>query len=242
MSEVLSPVFFTGLLTIISVNVMLSGDNAVVIALSARSLPPHQQERAIFWGAGAAVVLRILLSIVAVELLRVPALKLVGGALLLWIAVRLLIPDEDDDSEIHASEHLGTAIKTIVIADVVMSTDNVVAVAAAAKGSVLLLALGLVISVPLVIFGATLLMRLMERWPAIVTIGAAILGWTALDMAVSDALLVPWIDAGSKVVQVAAPALGAACVVIMGKWLAGRRLAHAPIELGTEVEPELAGD
>lgn len=242
MSEVLSPLFWTGLLTIIGVNVILSGDNAVVIAMAARSLPHHQQQRAIVWGAGAAVVLRIVLGVVAVELLRVPALKMVGGALLLWIAVRLLIPEAGDGPDVEASEHLGAAIKTIVVADLVMSTDNVVAVAAAAKGSVVLLALGLVISIPLVVFGATMLMKLMERWPVIVAIGAAILGWTAIDMAASDAFVARWLDAGPRVLQAAAPALGAAFVVVMGKWLAVRRLAQTPMAMGAEAEPELAGD
>src|SRR5512136_1641937 len=139
MEQLLTTQFWLGLGTIIWVNIILSGDNAVVIALAARSLPPRQQKQAIFWGAGAAVVLRIVLTIVAVKLLEFPFLKLVGGAALLWIAVKLLVPEEDGDGEVQSSSHLIGAIKTILIADLVMSTDNVIAVAAAAKGSIVLL-------------------------------------------------------------------------------------------------------
>ncbi len=171
LEEVLSAAFWIGLAKIIGVNIILSGDNAVVIALAARSLPAKQQKLAIFWGAGAAIVLRIILTLFAVALLTLPWLKLVGSLLLFWIGVKLLIPEEDD-AEIEASEHLISAIKTILIADLVMSLDNVIAVAAAAGGSVVLLILGLAISIPLVIFGATLLIKLMERFPVIITIGA----------------------------------------------------------------------
>ncbi|HZS66371.1 MAG TPA: TerC family protein, partial [Burkholderiales bacterium] len=165
-----SPEFWIGLGVIIWVNIILSGDNAVVIALAARSLPKHQQKQAIFWGAGAAVVLRIVLTIVAVKLLEFPFLKLIGGAALLWIAVKLLVPEDEDDGDVAASTQLWGAVKTILIADLVMSTDNVIAVAAAAKGSIVLLTLGLIISIPLVIFGATMLMVLMERYPIIITL------------------------------------------------------------------------
>ena len=132
------PIFWTALLKIIGVNIVLSGDNAVVIALAARSLPPKQQKQAIFWGSGAAIVMRIVLTLFAVALLGLPWLKLIGSVLLLWIGVKLLIPEEDNDN-IEASDNLGAAIKTIIVADLVMSLDNVIGVAAAAKGNVLLL-------------------------------------------------------------------------------------------------------
>src|SRR6267378_1667578 len=148
--------FWVGLAKIIGVNIILSGDNAVVIALAARSLPPKQQTQAIIWGSGAAIVMRIILTLFAVALLTLPWLKIIGSLLLFWIGVKLLVPEEDD-AEIEASDQLLSAIKTILIADLVMSLDNVIAVAAAAGGSVLLLILGLAISIPLVIFGATLL-------------------------------------------------------------------------------------
>src|SRR5436190_9819214 len=183
--------FWLGLLKIIGVNIILSGDNAVVIALAARSLPQKQQKQAIFWGAGAAIVLRIMLTLFAVALLTLPWLKLVGSVLLFWIGVKLLIPEEGDE-DIAASEHLMTAIKTILIADLVMSLDNVIAVAAAAGGSVVLLILGLAISIPLVIFGATLLIKLMERFPVIITIGAGLIGWVAGEMLVADSALEGW--------------------------------------------------
>src|SRR4051812_39439925 len=184
--------FWVGLLKIIGVNIILSGDNAVVIALAARSLPQKQQKQAVFWGAGAAIVLRIVLTLFAVALLALPWLKLVGSVLLFWIGIKLLIP-EDEDPDIKAHDHLMSAIKTILIADLVMSLDNVIAVAAAAGGNVVLLVLGLAISIPLVIFGATLLIKLMERYPVIITIGAGLIGWVAGEMLATDAALTNWL-------------------------------------------------
>jgi YjbE family integral membrane protein len=233
MEELMTTQFWTGLLVIIWVNIILSGDNAVVIALAARSLPPHQQKKAVFWGAGAAVAMRIVLTIVAVELLKLSWLKLIGGVLLLWIAVKLLMPEEEGGKDVDSSDNLWAPIKTILIADLVMSLDNVIGVAAAAKGSILLLVLGLLISIPLVIFGATMLMKLMERWPVIITLGAAILGWVAGEMMATDPVVTAWVDA--QVVSIpgsdkplaylhwVAPVAGAAFVVVLGKWLAARR-------------------
>jgi len=226
MAEVMTPQFWTGLLTIIWVNIILSGDNAVVIALAARSLPPHQQNKAVFWGAGAAVVMRIVLTIVAVELLKLSYLKLIGAALLLWIAVKLMIPEGDDDDGIESSSNLWAAIKTILIADLVMSLDNVIAVAAAAKGSLTLLILGLAISIPLVIFGSTLLLKLMERYPIIITVGAGILGWVAGEMAATDPVIDEWVKASAAWLHWAAPAAGVVFVVALGKWLAARAAAE----------------
>lgn len=225
MEQVMTAQFWIGLGTIIWVNIILSGDNAVVIALAARSLPPRQQKQAIFWGAGAAVVLRIVLTIVAVKLLELPFLKLVGAVALLWIAVKLLVPEDDGDDGIESSSHLIGAIKTILIADLVMSTDNVIAVAAAAKSSITLLVLGLLISIPLVVYGATMLMKLMERYPIIITLGAAILGWTAGEMAVTDPAIEEWVKANVGWLDSfhVAPAVGAVFVVALGKWIAGRK-------------------
>jgi len=222
-----TPEFWLGLGTIIWVNIILSGDNAVVIALAARSLPPRQQKQAILWGAGAAVVLRIILTVVAVKLLEFPYLKLVGGAALLWIAVQLLVPEEGDGDDVRSSSNMLGAVKTILIADLVMSTDNVIAVAAAAKGSVLLLVLGLIISIPLVIFGATMLMKLMERYPLIITLGAAILGWTAGEMGVTDPAVAQWVNTSAPWLHWGAPAAGAVLVVAVGTWLAKRKPAVA---------------
>jgi YjbE family integral membrane protein len=237
--ELATQAFWLGLLKIIGVNIILSGDNAVVIALAARSLPPAQQKQAVFWGAGAAIVLRIILTLFAVALLTLPWLKLVGSLLLFWIGVKLLIPQDGDD-DIQASEHLITAIKTILIADLVMSLDNVIAVAAAAGGSVVLLILGLAISIPLVIFGATLLIKLMDRYPVIITAGAGLIGWVAGDMLVADVALKGWFTSlgiqykgdhplvGGVELEWLAAAAGFVFVVALGKWLAKRKEAARP--------------
>ena len=227
------PTFWTGLGQIILINIVLSGDNAVVIALAARSLPPRQQRQAILWGSGAAVVMRIVLTVVAVELLRLPLLKIVGGVLLLWIAVQLMLPEEEAEGHAKAGVGFWAAMRTILIADLVMSLDNVIAVAAAAKGSLTLLVLGLAISIPLVIFGSTLLLKVMERYPVIITIGAALLGWVAGEMFVTDPLVEAWVDQAAAILHWAGPAAGAVLVVTSGTLLARRALARrvAPVEL-----------
>jgi len=236
MEELLTSQFWLGLGAIIWVNIILSGDNAVVIALAARSLPAHQQKQAVIWGAAAAVVLRIVLTIVAVELLKLSYLKLIGGALLLWIAVKLLVPEDDGGDGIKSSSNLLAAIKTILIADLVMSLDNVIAVAAVAKGSIVLLVLGLLISIPLVVFGATMLMKLMETYPVIITVGAALIGYVAGEMLVTDPVVVEWFRAhahwmidfeilsvfGRKFELSVAGLAGAVLVVAVGKWLGSR--------------------
>jgi YjbE family integral membrane protein len=225
-----SPEFWVALMQIIGVNIVLSGDNAVVIALAARSLPADQQKRAVAWGSGAAVVMRIILTIVAVELLRLPYLKLVGAGLLLWIALQLLLPEEEGEGHASAGGSLAAAIKTILIADLVMSLDNVIAVAAAAKGSTTLLIIGLAVSIPLVVFASTLLLTLMGRFPIIITLGAALLGWVAGEMAISDPAVKAWIDSQMPYLHIVAPALGAAGVVAVGKWLAARAERQAAAE------------
>lgn len=172
-----TPDFWLGLLMIIWIDIILSGDNAVVIALATRNLPAHQQKKAIIFGAGAAVGLRVALAIVASMLMDLHFIQIVGGLMLLWIGTQLL-EGEDDEADIK-SEHgnLFSAIRTILIADFVMSLDNVIAVAAAAKGDELLLVIGLAISIPLVVFGSTLMIKLMERFPIIITLGALLIGW-----------------------------------------------------------------
>ena len=239
MEELLTSQFWLGLGAIIWVNIILSGDNAVVIALAARSLPVHQQRQAVIWGAAAAVVLRIVLTIVAVELLKLPYLKLLGGVLLLWIAVKLLVPEDDAGDGIKSSSNLLAAIKTILIADLVMSLDNVIAVAAVAKGSIVLLVLGLLISIPLVVFGATMLMKLMESYPVIITVGAALIGYVSGEMLVTDPVVVEWFRVnahwmvdfevfslfGRKFELSVAGLVGAVLVVAVGKWLGSREPA-----------------
>ena len=231
------PEFWIALIQIIGVNIVLSGDNAVVIALAARGLPPDQQKRAIAWGSGAAVVMRIILTAVAVELLRLPYLKLVGAGLLLWIAVQLMLPEDDEDEGNNAVSGMAAAIKTILLADLVMSLDNVIGVAAAAKGNITLLIIGLAISIPLVIFASRLLLVLMERFPIIITIGAALLGWVAGDMAVTDPVDKPWVDLNAAFLHWGAPLVCAIGVVVLGKWLAARKRAasHARATRGGDV-------
>ena len=219
------PLFWTALLKIIGINIVLSGDNAVVIALAARSLPANQQKKAIFWGSAAAIVLRILLTIFAVQLLQFPWLKLIGAALLVWIGVKLLIPDEEDEDGVPVHDNLLAAIKTILIADLVMSLDNVIGVAAAAKDNVLLLVLGLGISIPLIIFASTVLLKLMERFPIIITIGAGLLGFVAGEMAVSDPVTRDWVTQNAHWLEYAVPVAVALLVVGLGRFLAGRAQA-----------------
>ena len=186
---VVGPDFWIGLLKIIWINIVLSGDNAVVIAMAARSLRPEEQSKAIMLGSGFAVVLRIALTFVAVQLMALPAVQLVGGLLLLWIGAQLL--DSEDESEEDAKTHhnLYAAVRTILIADLVMSLDNVIGVAAAAKGNVLLLTIGLGLSIPLVIFGSSLMIGLMTRYPIIIKFGAALIGWVAGETLISDVLV-----------------------------------------------------
>ena len=236
MEELLSQAFWIGLAKIIGVNIILSGDNAVVIALAARSLPARQQKQAIIWGAGAAIVLRIILTLFAVALLSLPWLKIVGSVLLFWIGIKLLVP-EDGDPDIKAHDHLMSAIRTILIADLVMSLDNVIAVAAAAGGSVTLLVLGLAISIPLVIFGATLLVNLMDRFPVIITIGGGLIGWVAGEMMVTDGALQGWLTGlgaayrdgkpyvGGYSLEIMGGIAGVIIVIAVGKWLAKRQEA-----------------
>jgi YjbE family integral membrane protein len=221
------------LLEIIGVNIVLSGDNAVVIALACRTLPPKQQRLAILFGAAGAIVLRAVLTVFAVLLLAKPYLKLVGGVLLLWIAIKLLLPDDDGDDDSKDNSSMYAAIKTIVIADLVMSLDNVLGVAAVAKGDVTLLVLGLLISMPLIIYGSTLIMRLMGRFPVVITLGAALLGYVAGEMAVTDPVVAPWIETNAQWLHMFAPLLGAVLVVLAGKYFA-RRKKRAVVEVAVE--------
>ena len=217
------PQFWLGLGQIIWINLILSGDNAVVIALAARGLPPERQKQAIFWGTAAAVVLRVLLTIVAVKLMELPWLQLIGGLLLLWIGVQLL--DDGDGEEAHGTGNAGVmaAIRTILVADLVMSLDNVLGVAAAANGDITLLVIGLAVAIPIVIFGSTLMLKIMGRFPAIVTLGAALIGWVGGETLVSDQMIAPLVPHHSVGFYLAA-ALGAVLVVGVGKFRQNRRV------------------
>ncbi len=218
--------FWFALGSIILTNIILSGDNAVVIALASRNLPPTQQKKAIFWGSAAAIILRVVLTVTAVSLLTLPYLKMVGAVLLVYIGVQLL-NEGDGEEEMDGKDNLWAAIRTILIADLVMSLDNVIAVAAAAqKGPeetrLLLLIVGLGLSIPLIVFGSTLLLKVMERFPIIITIGAALLGYLAGEMLVADPVahdfLVNTIPEAHLVLAIG----GAMLVVVWGYFLKGK--------------------
>ena len=220
-----NPEFWVGLLKIIWINILLSGDNAVVIALAARGLPPEQQRKAILFGSGAAVVLRIGLTIIAAWLLALQGLQIIGGLLLLWIGAQLLANEEEGEGEAKEHANLMSAVRTILIADLVMSLDNVIAVAAAAKGDQVLLIMGLAISIPMVIFGSTLMIKLMERFPIIITLGAALIGWVGGETVASDAVLRDF-SAANPWFHLTAAVCGAVLVFAWGKFNQSRK--HKP--------------
>lgn len=214
--ELSSVAFWTALGSIVLTNIVLSGDNAVVIALAARSLPPQQQKVAVLWGSAAAIVLRIVLTLAAVRLLQWPYLKLIGGVLLLYIGTQLLIAEEDEVEHTGEPQRRSTmaAVRTILVADVVMSLDNVLAVAAAAKNDFVLLSVGLALSVPLIIFGSTLLMKVMERVPLLVTLGGALLGYLAGEMLLDDPAVLRWTGPLPESAHWVAEATGAGFVLL----------------------------
>ncbi|NNU94462.1 TerC family protein [Geobacillus sp. NFOSA3] len=185
--ELFSMEFLSALLSIIIIDLVLAGDNAIVIGLAARNLPKHQQKKAVIWGTVGAVVIRALATLFVVWLLKVPGLQLIGGILLVWIAYKLLVEEKGHDVE--AGGSLWEAIRTIIIADALMGLDNVLAVAGAAHGSFLLVILGLLISVPIMVWGSTLILKWIERFPIIITIGAGVLAWTASKMIVDEPFL-----------------------------------------------------
>ena len=234
MEHITEAAFWVALAEIIWVNILLSGDNAVVIALAARNLPDHQRNKAIFAGSAAAILLRVVLTIFAVALLEFPYLKIVGAVLLFYIGVQLLVPEEEHGGGPQTSSNLWAAVRTILVADLVMSVDNVIAVAAAAdsgppQSKILLLIVGLGLSIPLIIFGSQILLKVMERYPVIITLGAALLGFVAGEMLVTDrAVEATFHSAGpvaSWLIKIAC-ALG---VVLVGRWLAARK-SHAQVE------------
>ena len=185
-----SPEFLSALFAIVVIDLVLAGDNAIVIALAARNLPAHLRKRAVIWGTVGAIGVRAVLTLVVVWLLQVPGLQAIGGALLVWIAYRLLVDSSSKDSHgVSAATGFWGAMKTIIVADALMGLDNVLAVAGAAQGSFVLVVLGLVISVPIVIWGSQLILKLVERYPAVVYLGAGVLAWTAVKMVVSEPLL-----------------------------------------------------
>jgi YjbE family integral membrane protein len=190
-TEMQQPAFWVAVGKIIWINVLLSGDNALVIALACRGLEPRQRLWGMIFGAAAAVILRIIFTGIVATLMALPYLKLVGGLALIVIAAKLLVPEEEDEEGVKSAAHLWAAVQIVVVADIVMSLDNVIAVAAAAKGSVPLLVLGLAISIPLIVAGAALIMALLNRLPILVWAGAALLGWIAGDVIATDPAVHP---------------------------------------------------
>ncbi len=226
--DVFTPQFWVAALEIVVINILLSGDNAVVIALACRNLKKKQRRLGIFYGVVGAVILRVVLTFFAVELLLLPYLQLVGAALLVWIGIRLIAEEDGDEHTVQASDRLIAAVKTVIVADLVMSLDNVIGVAGAAKGSLLLLVFGLVVSIPLVVVGAQVIMKLIERFPWLVIAGGGLLGYIAGEIATDDAAVKPWVDARLPQLHWIAPAVGVAIVVAVGIWLirrAGKKTA-----------------
>lgn len=220
--------FWLSVAQIIAIDVLLGGDNAVVIALACRRLPPHQRNRGIFWGVVGAIGLRIALIYFALYLLALPFLKIVGGLLLMWIGVKLLLPEaQDEHGRIEGGTTLFAAVRTVVIADAVMSLDNVIAVAAAAKGDLALVIFGILVSIPLIVWGSKFVLRLMDRFPLVIVLGGALLGWIAGGMLVSDVVAHDWIANRLPHATLAAGLAGAALVVVLGRWLSASMAARS---------------
>ncbi len=245
MQALTSPDFWIAVGQIIMIDILLGGDNAVVIALACRKLPDAQRTKGILWGTAGAIVLRVVLIFFALTLLAIPYLKLVGAVLLLWIGVKLLAPDDDDaHGDIQASDKLWAAVKTVIVADLVMSVDNVIAIAGAAEGAggdhkMPLVVFGLLVSIPIIVWGSQLVIKLMDRFPIIITVGGMLLGWIAGTMAVTDPALLPHMPtlpvekpgALPEVlasVRYGAGVAGALLVLAVGSWVKRRAAARQP--------------
>jgi YjbE family integral membrane protein len=237
MESYMTAAFWLAVGQIILIDILLGGDNAVVIALACRKLAPAQRMKGILWGTVGAIVLRVILIFFALTLLAIPFLKIVGAILLVWIGVKLLLPEDDDaHGNIEASDKLWQAVRTVVVADLVMSVDNVIAIAGAAQAAgggheMPLVIFGLLVSIPIIVFGSQLVIKLMDRFPLIITGGGMLLGWIAGSMAVTDPALKDWLplpgNLSPDMLKYSAGAAGAVLVLALGKWLAGRRAAPA---------------
>lgn len=230
MLEFLQTMSWAAVFQIILIDILLGGDNAVVIALACRNLPQKQRMQGILWGTAGAIILRVALIAFALTLLAVPFLKIVGALLLVWIGVKLLIPDDDEHSNIKGGGSILAAVKTIIVADFVMSLDNVIAIAGAAQNAnpdhqMGLVIFGLVISIPIIIWGSTLVLKLIDRFPSVVTFGAALLGWIAGGMLITDIVIVEQFGEPSSMVKLAAEIAGALIIVLLGRWFAQRKRA-----------------
>ncbi|WP_459614546.1 TerC family protein [Bordetella sp. 2513F-2] len=228
MLEFLQTLSWAAVFQIIMIDILLGGDNAVVIALACRNLQPKQRMQGILWGTAGAIFLRVVLIAFALTLLSIPFLKIVGGLLLLWIGIKLLVPEDDAHGKIEGGGSVMAAIKTIIVADFVMSLDNVIAIAGAAQNAheghqLGLVIFGLVISVPIIVWGSTLVLKLIDRFPLVVTFGAGLLGWIAGGMVVTDVFVVNQFGPQPATVKIAAEVAGALIVILVGRWLARRK-------------------
>ena len=223
--ELFSDAWVIAVLQIVAIDIVLGGDNAIIIALACRNLPKHQKRAGILWGTTGAIILRVILIFFATSLMEIPSLRLIGGVLLIWIGVKLLAEANSHslDGKIDQSSNLLTAIRTIIIADFVMSLDNALAITAAAKGDIGLVVFGLVLSVPIIIGGSALILRLMERFPLIITAGAGLLGWLGGDLIVNDKLFTDYDFAPTVADPTIAATVGAVLVISVGEFLARRQ-------------------
>ena len=231
MEQFMTPEFWVAVGQIIMIDLLLGGDNAVVIALACRKLPPAQRAKGILWGTAGAIVLRVILIFFALTLLAIPYLKLVGAVLLLWIGIKLLVPEDDDaHGNIQASDKLWAAVKTVIVADLVMSVDNVIAIAGAAEGAggdhkMPLVIFGLLVSIPIIVWGSQLVIKLMDRFPMIITVGGMLLGWIAGTMAVTDPAVTQHFGAMPPNAGTYAGIAGALFVLAVGLWMQRRSRA-----------------
>ncbi|MFA7891466.1 TerC family protein [Pseudomonas putida] len=216
MHWLIDSIAWSALPQIIAIDILLGGDNAVIIAMACRNLPVELRNRAIMAGVAGAILLRILLLFFAIQLLALPGLKIFGAALLLWIGIKLLMANEDSHDAIDGNAGLLRAIKTIIVADAVMSLDNVLALAGAAGGDIVLVSLGVLISIPIIVWGSRLVLALMDRFPQVIVLGAALLGWVAGGMAVSDAWLATHLTLPVETTHYLASAFGATLVMVLG--------------------------
>jgi YjbE family integral membrane protein len=225
--DITSTHFYFSVVQIIAIDILLGGDNAVVIALACRRLPEEQRKKGILWGVVGAIALRVVLIFFALQLLALPGLKIAGGVLLLWIGVKLLQPEHGDGHDvIEGSTSLLGAIRTIIIADAVMSMDNVIAVAGAARGELGLVVFGILVSVPIIVWGSRFVLRLMDRFPVVITIGGGLLGWIAGEMLIGDRLLAPYAEGLPHWSHRIASIVGAMVVVTVGRLMAARSAAE----------------
>ena len=250
MEEFMTPAFWLAVGQIIMIDILLGGDNAVVIALACRRLPPKQRTQGILWGTAGAIGLRIILIFFALTLLAIPFLKLVGALLLIWIGVKLLLPEHDEGhANIEGSDKLWGAVKTVIVADLVMSVDNVIAIAGAAESSgsdhgMALVIFGVLVSIPIIVWGSQLVIKLMDRFPVIITAGGMLLGWIAGTMAVGDPAVAnpdkwQWVPklAQTDAIKYGAGVAGALLVLVLGKWIASRKAKPAPAAAAVTAAP-----